>query len=339
MVNNFGSVGIMSIGYYVPERIVTNHEISKLVDTSDEWITEKIGVKERRIAAPKELASDMGTKAIEDACKKAGIDKEEIELVVCGTNTPDYVSPQTACLVMQKAGIHHAAGFDTRTGGCAGGVFHLDIGSQYIASGRYRTVAVVVPEVNSKFIDWEDRTTCVFFGDGAVCYILRECKKNTGIQHTILGNDPDNFYTAYVPAGGIAEPYSEYTLNEKRGFVRMDGKAVWNFAHKHVPPLIHELANAIGCDLDDVDSFIFHQANRNIIENIMGIIGQPLEKTYINVDKYGNTGGASVPLAMQEAVSSGQIQSGDLVMAVAFGAGMSFGVSAIRWCDLDDFVQ
>ncbi|MBN1172272.1 MAG: ketoacyl-ACP synthase III [Micromonosporaceae bacterium] len=331
------NVGIMAIGSYLPERVMTNDELATMVDTSDEWIRARIGVRTRHIAAPEELSSDLGAAALRDACRRAGIDLDEIDLVICGSNTPDHPSPQTASMIMRKVGLSGTAGFDVRCGGCAGGVFALDVGSQYVATGRYRTVAVVLAEVNSKITNWKDRTTCVILGDGAACYLLRPCGDGVGIQKTILGTDPSGYYVAYVPAGGRAMPVTAEAAEQGLQYFVMQGRPVLDFAHNQMPPLIRQLAAESGHSLDDVQLFVTHQANINIINNIMDLIGQPRQKTYTNVERRGNTSSASVPLALCEAVDDGCLKPGDLLFAVAFGAGLTYGACAIRWCGPDDF--
>ncbi|UNL86788.1 3-oxoacyl-ACP synthase III family protein [Priestia koreensis] len=332
------SVGIFGAGSYVPEKILTNKELEQTVDTTDEWITTKIGIKERRIAKPGELASDMGAYALQDACSNAGITTEEIDLIICGSNTPDYNSPQMAALIAKKLGINHAVTIDARTGGCPGGVFSVDIAAQYVATGRYDTVAVVNAELNSAILDWEDRSTCVIMGDGAGCLLLRPCKSDTGIIHTVLHNDPSGYFVAYVPSGGTAMPTTEDTLQKKLGYFHMDGRAIWNFATVEIPELIKELSRDSGISLSDVDLFISHQANLNIIKEIMHKINVPMSKTFTNIEKYGNTSSASVLIAISEALKENRIKHGDLIFTFAFGAGLSYGATAIKWCAKEDFL-
>jgi 3-oxoacyl-[acyl-carrier-protein] synthase III len=331
-------VGIAGMGAYVPERIMTNHDLEQIVDTTDEWITTRIGIKERRMAAPGELASDMGAKALIDACERSGIALDEIDLVICGCNTPDYLSPQTAALVLQKAGINGPVAIDVRAAGCPAGVFALDVAAQYVATGRYRTVAVVNAEVNSSVLNWKDRGTCVIMGDAAACYLLRPCKPDKGLLNTILCNNPDGYFVGYLPAGGSAMPSTPETIENGKQYFHMDGRGIWNFATVEVPKLIERLAQETGYSLDDVDLYISHQANLRIIESIMGTIGQPFEKTFTNIEKYGNTSSASVPLAIKEALDAGRLKPGDLLFIFAFGAGLSYGASAIRWCAPEDFL-
>ena len=336
-MNPRNGVGVMAVGRYVPPSVLTNRDLEQMVDTSDEWIRSRIGVQERHIAEPGQLSSDLAVLAVEDACRRAGIDPAEIDLLISGSNTPDHPSPQTACMIMRKAGLSDCAGFDVRAGGCAGSMFALDVGAQYVASGRYRTVAVVLAEVNSKITNWSDRSTCVILGDGAACYLLRACKPGTGILHTMLGNDPSGYFAAYVPNGGRAQPVTPDNYDDGRQFFVMDGRAVWDFAHQQLPGVLRTLAERSGHSLSDADVFITHQANLRIINDLMDLIDQPRDKAFTNIQRLGNTSSASVPLAMGEAVDEGRLAAGDLVFCLAFGAGLSYGASVMRWCAPEDF--
>ncbi|MGG3755870.1 ketoacyl-ACP synthase III [Bacillus anthracis] len=339
MNKHIKSVGIAGIGSYVPHKVLTNLDLEKMVDTSDEWIEKRIGIKERRIAEPDEFASDMGVKALLDACEKSSIKLEEIDLLVCGSNTPDYNSPQMAALILNKAGMRNTVAIDIRAGGCPGGVFTVDAAAQYVATGRYKTVAVVNTELNSSILNWEDRTTCVIMGDAAACVILRACKPEKGILHTILCNDPSGYFVGYIPAGGSVIPTSLETLENKMGYFHMDGRAIWDFATNKVPELIKDLSTETGYALNDVDLYISHQANLNIIKEIMKKIEVPFSKTFTNIEKYGNTSSASVLLAICEAVQEGRLNKDDLIFTFAFGAGLSYGATAIRWCGPEDFLD
>ncbi|MGE7623499.1 3-oxoacyl-ACP synthase III family protein [Viridibacillus sp. NPDC096237] len=332
------SVGIFGAGSYVPEKVLYNSDLEKIVDTTDEWITKRIGIKERRVAKTGELASDMGVSALINACENAGISLEEVDLIVCGSNTPDYNSPQMAALIAKKAGLSNVVTIDARAGGCPGGVFTVDVAAQYVATGRYSTVAVVNSELNSAVLNWEDRSTCVIMGDGAGCLLLRACKPGTGILHTVLCNDPSGYFIAYVPSGGTAIPTTEDTLKKKLGYFHMDGGAIWDFATGEIPKLIKRLSEESGISLKDVNLFISHQANLNIIKEIMNKINIPLERSFINIEKYGNTSSASILLAISEAFNENRIKPGDILFTFAFGAGLSFGASAIRWCAKEDFL-
>ncbi|EPH05593.1 3-oxoacyl-[acyl-carrier-protein] synthase III [Propionibacterium sp. oral taxon 192 str. F0372] len=332
------NAGIVAIGRYVPPTVLTNAELETMVDTTDAWIQSRIGVQERHIAAPEQLSSDLAVLALSDACRRAGIDPSEIDLVISGSNTPDHPSPQTACMILRKAGLDNCVGFDVRAGGCAGSIFALDVGAQYITSGRYHTVAVVLAEVNSKITNWNDRSTCVILGDGAACYILRPCRDGSGIVHTTLGNEPSGYFAAYVPNGGRAQPVTPSNYHDGRQYFVMDGHAVWDFAHQDLPAVVRKVARDSGVGLDQADVFITHQANRRIIHDLMELIGQPRDKAFVNIERLGNTSSASVPLALCEAIDIGRIHPGSMVFCIGFGAGLSYGVSVMRWCAPEDFL-
>ncbi len=317
--------------------MLTNSDIEKIVDTTDEWIQEKIGIKERRIAADDENTSDMGVKALLDAVNRANISLNEIDLVISGSNTPDHLSPQLACLMMKKLGMTGTPGFDVRSGGCPGGVFALSTGARFVADGTYKTVAVVIPELNSRVVNWKDRKTCVILGDGAGCYILRATKNGSGILHTKLGSEPSGYYSAYVPAGGDALRLTKENVDEGLQYFHMDGRAVWQFGTSIIPRMAEEMSSELNLQLSDVDYFLTHQANANIIRTGLEKIGVPYEKALVNLDRYGNMSGASMPVALTEAQDEGKLKPGHLIYLLAFGAGLSFGSIAIRWSGKEDF--
>jgi 3-oxoacyl-[acyl-carrier-protein] synthase-3 len=332
------NVGILSTGKYLPEKVVTNFDLEKIVDTSDEWITEKTGIKERRVASESEHTSDMGVKALLDAVKRAGISLDEIDLVISGSNTPDHKSPQMACLMMNKLGMTGTPGFDVRSGGCPGGVFSLSVGARFIADGTYKTVAVVIPELNSRVVNWKDRTTCVILGDGAGCYILRATKNDTGIIHTKLGSEPSGYYAAYVPGGGDALRLTKENIDDGLQYFHMDGKSVFEFGTSIIPKMAEEMSEATNIPINEVDFFLTHQANANIIKQGLEKVGVPYEKALVNVTKYGNMSGASMPVALTEAVDDGLLTPGKVIFLLAFGAGLSYGSIALRWSDRSDFI-
>lgn len=331
-------VGIFSLGGYVPQQIVTNDELSQLVDTSDWWIKDNLGIHTRHVAADDEISSDLGLQALQEACRNASIDVSDIDLLVCGTYTPDHISPSLASAVLRKAGLEHVAGFDVHSGGCPGGVFALDVGAQYAQSGRYETVAIVLADVNSKILDWKDRRTCVIMGDGAACYLLRPCRAGTGIIRTSLQSHPEGYYSAYVPAGGRELPVSTEVLANREQYFTMTGREVREFALTRVPQQIRELVEGSGIELDDIDLFITHQANQKLVHKIMEILDQPIEKTFTNCEKFGNTASASVPLAVWEAREQGHLRPGSLIVTAAFGAGLNYGATLMRWCEAGDFL-
>ena len=317
---------IIGTGYYVPENVVTNFDLMKIMDTSDEWITTKIGIKERRITSGDELTSDMAAKAAKMAIKNADISSEEIDMILLATNFPDHISPATSVMIQKKIGAKNAFAFDIRTGGCPGSVFSLSVASKYIADGTCKTILVAAGDLNSKGLDWEDRSTAVIFGDGASAIILQAVEKEkVGIIDSQLYTDPSGYYTAYIPAGGVAEPITEKVIREKRQDFKMDGRAVFDFATVAFPEAVREIVERNGMTMSDIDFVISHQANLNIIKKSMEKLGLPMEKTYYNVDKYGNTGSASVGIALAEAIEKGIVKKGHKVVLVSFGAGTAWG--------------
>ena len=317
---------IIGTGYYVPENVVTNFDLMKIMDTSDEWITTKIGIKERRITSGDELTSDMAAKAAKMAIKNADISSEEIDMILLATNFPDHISPATSVMIQKKIGAKNAFAFDIRTGGCPGSVFSLSVASKYIADGTCKTILVAAGGLNSKGLDWEDRSTAVIFGDGASAIILQAVEKEkVGIIDSQLYTDPSGYYTAYIPAGGVAEPITEKVIREKRQYFKMDGRAVFDFATVAFPEAVREIVERNGMTMSDIDFVISHQANLNIIKKSMEKLGLPMEKTYYNVDKYGNTGSASVGIALAEAIEKGIVKKGHKVVLVSFGAGTAWG--------------
>ncbi|MFF1418599.1 3-oxoacyl-ACP synthase III family protein [Streptomyces sp. NPDC058280] len=331
-------VGIRAIGGHLPERVVTNAELEKRLDTTDAWISEYIGVKTRRWSAPDEWSSDLGAAALLDACRRAGVSPESIDLVVCGTYTPDHLIPATAVAIMGKAGIRETPGFDVNSGGCPGGTFALDVGAKYVASGSYRRVAVVLADVSTKTFDPEDRTVGVIFGDGAACYLLEPTAAGKGVGTALLRSDPTAYTTAYVKRE--KRTWDDGSPKQSAfgdNFAHMHGRGVRDFALDRIPPFVEELVKGDGLSVDDIDLIVFHQANYHLIHLLMEKLGLPADRTMTNVQKYGNTSGAGVPLVLREAVDSGRITPGSIVVIVSFGAGMSHGGAVIRWTGDDDF--
>ncbi|WP_344104624.1 ketoacyl-ACP synthase III [Nocardiopsis rhodophaea] len=332
------SVGIRAVGTHVPRRTVTNAELERSLPTTDEWIRAHIGVETRHIAAEDEGSSDLGVAALLDACKRAGLPPESIDLVICGTYTPDNMIPATASAIMRKAQLTDATGFDVNSGGCAGGVFALDVGAKYIASGEYSRVAVVLTDVTSKVLDRTDRTTAVIFGDAAACYLLEACAPGRGIQHTSLKSAPDAYFTAHV-AREQRQDHDGTPIRSGYGdnFLVMAGRQVRDFALTRIPKFIHELVRDAGTDVAEVDLLLLHQANLHIINEVVSAVGLPPERTLTNVERFGNTSGAGMPMALCEAAESGRLAPGDLIVLTAFGAGMNYAGSVLRWCGSSDF--
>ena len=317
-------------GMYAPERVMTNDELTRLVDTSDEWIISRTGIRERRIAADQETTTTLSVHAARDALAVAGVDASEVDLVIVGTCSPDYPLPATAVLVARDLGATRAAGFDLQAA-CSGFLFALATGSSFIRSGTYRNVLVIGVEVLSRFIDWTDRNTCVLFGDGAGAVLLSASDQPGGLLGADLFSDGSGCEAIIVPGGGSAEPATAETVAARKHYIRMLGREVYKYATRQ---LADSAANALrdaGLGVDDIDQFVFHQANLRIIESVQKQLGIPDARLFINIEKYGNTSAASVPMALVEAVAAGRIHRGDRILMVAFGAGYTAGAAVVEW--------
>ncbi|MDN3259818.1 ketoacyl-ACP synthase III [Streptomyces sp. CSDS2] len=333
------TAGIREIGVCVPERVVTNQDLERTLDTSDEWIRTHIGVENRRWSDPDDWTSDLGARALLDACTRAGVEPASVDLVICGTYTPDRMLPSTAVTVMGKAGISGTPGFDVNAGGCPGSVYALEVGAHFIASGAYRRVAVVLSDVTSKVIDPQDRTVAVIFGDAAACYLLEPVTSGAaGIGTARLGSEPSGQSTAYVTR---ETRHGEDGERRESGFgdnfMVMVGRGIRDFVLGTVPSLIEKTVTDAGLGLDDIDFYALHQANRHMVHTIIDTLGQPREKTLTNIQHIGNTAGASVPLVLRDALDEGRLRPGDQVLLAAFGAGLSYGALVTRWCGPEDF--
>lgn len=323
------NAGIAGIGIYAPENILTNARLERMVDTTDEWIVARSGIRERRIASPDQATSDLAVVAAERALADAGIKPEEVELLITATNTPDMSFPATACLVQHRLGAKNAAAFDLAAG-CTGFIYAVAVGSQFITSGSYRTVLVVGAECLSRVTNWEDRRTCVLFGDAAGAVVLRPVQKGSGILSFKLRSDGSGASYLMKPAGGSRQPATRETVDKKLHYIHMNGREVFKFAVKVIGKISEEVLAAAGLKKSDIDILIPHQANIRIIESAARRLGLPMEKVLINVDRYGNTSTASIPLALKEAVDCGRVKKGDVIFLVGFGAGLTWGAMAAR---------
>ncbi|MCX4907711.1 3-oxoacyl-ACP synthase III family protein [Streptomyces sp. NBC_00878] len=330
------SVGIRSIGGYLPKEILDNAELEGLLDTTAAWIDERLGIHQRHIAAPDQQASDLGLAALQEALDIAGVPLRNVDLLICGTVTPDHMLPATAAAIAHKAGLNGVPCFDVNSGACAGGVFALDVGARYVASGQYRCVAVVLTDVMSRICATDDRTTRAIFGDGAACYLLQPCEAGRGIGVTLLKTMPDWYYTAHVRRSPSQDPRANLFSGDNA--LVMNGAEVRDFALDTIPHFIQEVAAAEGIGVDAADLIVLHQANARLIPKILRRVGVSADKTVVTAGYMGNTSGASVPLALCEALKEGRIQPGSLILAVAFGSGLSMGGTVIRWCAKEDFL-
>jgi len=321
-------VGIMGTGSYVPERILTNDDLAKIVDTNDEWITTRTGIRERRIAADDEATSDLAFKAAEKAIIDAGIDKNEIELIIVATMTQDHLTPSTAALVQDKLGIK-AAAFDV-SAACTGFIYGFTAGYSFIKAGIYKKVLVIGAETMSRVIDWEDRGTCILFGDGAGAVVLGEVETG-GFLASHLAADGSGACELIVPAGGSRKAATAETIENREVYLKMNGREVFKFAVKAFPESVENVLTQQNLIADDIDIFIPHQANVRIIESIAKRFNQPLDKFFVNLHKYGNTSGASIPIALDEASKEGRFKKGDKIVATGFGGGLTYGSILFEW--------
>ncbi|MGB9662782.1 MAG: beta-ketoacyl-ACP synthase III [Moorellaceae bacterium] len=323
-------VGIIGTGSCLPERILTNFDLEKIVDTSDEWIRTRTGIRERRIAGEDTAASDLSLRAAERALASAGVSAEELDLIIVATVTPDNLFPATACWVQARLGAQRAAALDI-SAGCTGFLYALGVGQQFVASGTYEKVLVIGVDVLSKIINWQDRNTCVLFGDGAGAVLLAPAPAGEGILSLYLGADGTGGPLLIMPAGGSRLPASLETVNRKLHSIQMQGSEVFKFAVRILGEASLAALEKAGLSKEEVDLLIPHQANMRIIEAALKRLGLPPEKVYVNLDRYGNMSSASVPVALDEACREGRLKKGDKVLMVSFGAGLTWGAAVVKW--------
>ncbi|HEY5298404.1 MAG TPA: beta-ketoacyl-ACP synthase III [Verrucomicrobiae bacterium] len=324
------SCSITGVGSYVPEKILTNADLEKMVETSDEWITSRTGIKERRIAAKDEFTSDMAAKAAERAMKMAGVTGEQIDLIIVATITPDMPFPATACLVQQKIGAKRAAAFDLEAA-CSGFIYGLEVAQQFVMSQTYDTVLVVGAEKLSSIVDWTDRNTCVLFGDGAGAAILQNRKNSHGLLTAVMGANGENAELLFMPGGGSRCPATQNSVDARMHYLRMEGKETFKCAVQAMQSAAEEVLKRCELDISNIKCVIPHQANRRIIDAVGERLGATPEQLFVNLEKYGNTSAASVAIALDEAVASGKILRGDLILLIVFGAGLTWGAAVIEW--------
>ena len=321
---------ITGTGSYVPERVLTNAELEKLVETSDEWIVTRTGIKERRIARPDEPTSLMAAEAARRALAAAGITAEQVDLIIVATITPDMGFPCTACFVQREIGARNAFCYDLEAA-CSGFVFALDTACQYVASGRVETALVIGAEKISCITDWTDRSLCVLFGDGAGAAVVQARPDRRGILGSVLRSDGRLSELLKLPGGGSRYPASEETLRQKLHFMKMDGKEVFKHAVTSMTDVAKRVLTQAGVTLEQVKLVIPHQANMRIVNAIRDRLGGRDEQYFINLERYGNTSAASVILALDEAAKAGRLERGDLVLLVAFGGGFTWGATLLEW--------
>lgn len=328
-------VGISGVGSYVPEKIVTNHDLSKIVETSNEWIIERTGIHERRIADDDMATSDIATKAAINALEDARLRPEDIDLIIVATVTADHAFPSTACIIQKNIGAVKAAAFDISVG-CSGFVYGLSIGENFIKSGTYDKVLVIGAETLSRVVDWQERNTCVLFGDGAGACVLEKCEEGFGILSIELGSDGSNGEVLVQPAGGSRLPASMDTVENRLHFIKMDGKEVFKFAVRVMERASTNALEKANLQLGDLDFLVPHQANMRIIDAAAKKLKLEKDRICVNLNKYGNMSSASIPVALDEAVKDNKINKGDNILLVAFGAGLTWASMSIKWSRRED---
>lgn len=330
MVKKEKRIKISSIGIYLPDKVLTNLDLEKMVETSDEWITTRTGIKERRIASDQQVTSDLGVAAARQALDRAGLKPEDIDLILVATNSPDTLFPSTACWIQKKLGTKEMPAFDLQAG-CTGVLYGLIVAEGLILSGVCRRALLIGVDILSKITNWEDRTTCVLFGDGAGAFILEESRDDSGLLSHFWGADGSLGELLILPGGGTLHPASEQTVKDKLHYIHMKGNDVFKHAVKRMGQSIIEALNSAGLDKHQVDFLIPHQANLRIIDAIGERLNMDPERVVVNVDRYGNMSVATIPVALYELQEEGKLEPGKIVAMVAFGAGFTWAAAICRW--------
>lgn len=325
------SVGIIGVGTYVPEKVMTNFDFEKIIETSDEWIKTRTGIEERRFAREDQATSDLGAEAAKRALENAKMSAKDIDLIIFATATPDYMLQNTAAIVQGLIGAENAGAVDINAA-CSGFVYALAMAKGFVASGMNKNILVIGAEVLSKAIDMQDRNTCVLFGDGAAAAVVSEVEEGYGMISQFLGAEPDEKGVLRTPAGGTRKPFSEESLKERDYFIQMKGQDVFKFAVKALPKATLEALEGTNLTTKDIDMVVPHQANVRIIESASKRLEIPMEKFYLNLNKYGNTSSASIGIALGEALEKGKIKKGDIVALTGFGAGLTYASMILKWC-------
>jgi 3-oxoacyl-[acyl-carrier-protein] synthase III len=322
---------ITGVAGYVPPRILSNADLEKMVDTTNDWIMERVGIRERHLADKGVAASDLAVQAVKKLQCKHPFDLQSVDLIVVGTVTPDMMYPSTACLVQDKLGIKDTWGFDV-SAGCSGFLYSLNVGTKFVESGQYKKVLVIGSDVNSSMTDFTDRSVCIIFGDGAGVALLEPADEGEeGIIDHVAQVEGMGGQFLYMPGGGSLNPATHETVDKKMHYIHQDGKNVFKYAVKKMAEMTERVLEKNGLTGKDVDCFIAHQANRRIITATAERLGMPLEKVIINIDRYGNTTAGTIPLAMQTALEEKKLKKGDLVLLAAVGAGFTSGATLVRW--------
>lgn len=321
---------ISALGTYLPPRVLTNADLEKMVDTTNEWILERVGIRERHIADEGVAASDMAVEAVKNLLASYPFDLQEVDLVIVGTVTPDMMYPSTACLVQHKLGIHNTWGFDV-SAGCSGFLYALNAGVKFVESGQYKKVLVIGSDKNSAMTDYTDRAVCIIFGDGAGAVLLEPGEDGEGVIDHVAQIEGVGGRFLCMPGGGSLNPASHETVDQKMHYIHQDGQNVFKYAVKKMAEMTERILAKNNLTGNDVDCFIAHQANKRIILATANRLEMPMEKVIINIDRYGNTTAGTIPIAMKTAIEEGKLKKGDLVLIAAVGAGFTSGASLLRW--------
>ncbi len=321
---------ITGVGSCLPKKVLHNNDLQKMVDTSDEWIIERTGIRERRIASATETASDLGLRASKRALRSAGVNPKEIDTIIVATMSGDMPMPSTATLIQGRLGAKKAAAFDINAA-CSGFIFGLTVADCFIKGGMSKRLLLVGVEVNSKFIDWQDRSSCVLFGDGAGAVVIEPTTSKRGILSTHLHSNGKYWHLIYVPGGGSKHPASETSVKNKMHFIKMKGNETFKIAVRTLEELALKTLRANGIKPSELSLLIPHQANLRIIKAMAKRLNLPMDKVIVNLDKYGNTSSASIPIALDEALKNGRVRRGDYILLEAFGSGLTWASALIRW--------
>ncbi len=320
-------------GWYSPAQILSNDDLAKIVDTNDEWIQSRTGIRERRIAGPGETTSSMATNAARQALEEAELAAQDLDLIICATTTPDHLIPATACLIQQNLGADQAAAFDLNTA-CTGFLYALAVGTQFIKGGGAKRILVVAGETLSRFVNFEDRGTCILFGDGAAAVVLEATSQNAGVLSTVLGSKGDVEQILSIEAGGSARPATAQTVAEKAHCIKMRGNEIFKLAVRSMAQSAQEALAKAGLSVNDLRAVIPHQANHRILTATQSVLGLSEDQMFINIDRYGNTGASSIPIALGEFLHANPIDAGEHLLIVAFGGGLTWGAAVLRWADI-----
>lgn len=328
------NAGILGTGFYVPEKIMTNADLEKIVETSDEWIVERTGIKERRIAEDNQPMSDLALRAAKDALADADVAAEDLDLIIVATLTSDRIIPSTACMIQNLLGAKHAAAFDL-SAACSGFAYAASVAAQFIETGAYKKVLVIGAETLSKYINWEDRNTCVLFGDGAGAAVLGQVEEGYGILSFDLGSDGSGGDAIQIPSSGSLMPVSKESIDQKLNLIHMNGRDVFKFAVKAMGKTVKNSLAKIDMPQEKIDWLVPHQANIRIIESAAKRLSMPMDKVIVNIHKYGNMSAACIPIALAEAAAAKRFKKGDIIALSGFGAGLTWASCIIRWSKED----